>query len=68
MPTSLNTMVLADEHFSRGNTLGAMSLPQGSLVIMIKRGDRYIVPNGTMPLHPGDTLLLMQESPASVPD
>lgn len=63
MPTSLNTMVLADEHFSNGNTLGAMSLPKGTLVIMIKRADRYIIPDGTMPLHPGDTLLLMQESP-----
>lgn len=65
MPTSLNTMVLADEHFSNGNTLGAMSLPKGTLVIMIKRADRYIIPDGTMPLHPGDTLLLMQESPRS---
>ena len=63
MPTSLNTMMLADEHFSNGNTLGAMSLPKGTLVIMIKRADRYIIPDGTMPLHPGDTLLLMQESP-----
>lgn len=62
IPTSLDTMTLTAEHFARGNTLGAMSLPRGTLVIMIKRGDRYIVPDGTIPLYPGDTLLLMQES------
>lgn len=62
MPTSLDTMVLEEGHFANGNTLGTMSLPEGSLVIMIKRDDRYIVPNGTMSLHPGDTLLLMQNA------
>ena len=62
MPTSLDTMVLTEDHFDRGNTLGAMSLPKGSLVIMIKRDDRYMVPNGTIPLHAGDTLLLMREA------
>lgn len=61
MPTSLHTLVLSEEHFLNGNTLGSMSLPEGALVIMIKRGDRYIVPNGTMALLAGDTLLLMQE-------
>ena len=59
---ALDTMVLTEEHFDRGNTLGAMSLPKGSLVIMIKRDDRYMVPNGTIPLHAGDTLLLMREA------
>lgn len=62
LPTSLDTIVLTDSHLSRGDTLGAMSLPKGSLVIMIKRDDRYIVPNGTLRLLPGDTLLLMQET------
>lgn len=61
MPTSLHTLVLSEDDFSRGNTLGSMSLPKGSLVIMIKRDDRYIVPNGSVALLPGDTLLLMQE-------
>lgn len=62
MPTSLHTLVLSEEHFLNGNTLGSMSLPEGALVIMIKRGDKYMVPNGRVALHPGDTLLLMQES------
>ncbi|OKY85358.1 MAG: K+/H+ antiporter [Bacteroidales bacterium 52_46] len=68
MPTSLHTLVLTEEHFINGNTLGSMSLPQGSLVIMIKRSDKYMVPNGRLALHPGDTLLLMQESAETVPE
>ena len=37
-----------------------LSLPEGTLVIMIKRGDRYIVPNGSLELMLGDRLLFMQ--------
>ncbi len=62
LPTTLQTLVLTDDHLSGGNTLSAMSLPAGTLVIMIKRADRYLVPNGTLPLHPGDTLLLMRQT------
>lgn len=35
---------------------------------MIKRSDKYMVPNGRLALHPGDTLLLMQESAETVPE
>ncbi len=38
-----------------------MSLPEGSLVMMIKRGDRYMVPNGTRRLFVGDKLLVITE-------
>ena len=44
-----------------GNTLRDMSLPAGSLVMMIRRGQRYIVPNGTKKLLPGDHLLIIEE-------
>ncbi len=31
--------------------------------MMIRRGDRYIVPNGKRRLLPGDSLLIIRESP-----
>lgn len=46
----------------KGNTLQAMELPKGVLVVMIKRGDRYIVPTGTVELKPGDHLLTIASS------
>lgn len=60
-PTSLTTIVLSEADLASGNTLKDMSLPEGSLVMMIRRGDRYIVPDGKRRLLPGDALLLIRE-------
>lgn len=59
--TSLQTMTLTTQHLANGNTLRDMHLPSGHLVMMIRRGNRYIVPNGTRSLYPGDTLLIIKE-------
>lgn len=61
LPTSLHTVTLTAEMLATAPTLREMQLPAGSLVMMIRRGDRYIVPNGTRRLHPGDTLLIIKE-------
>lgn len=61
LPTSLHTLTLTPEHLARATTLSEMQLPPGSLVIMIRRGNRYIVPNGHRRLHPADTLLIIRE-------
>lgn len=62
IPTTLQTITLNATHLARGNTLRDMTLPEGCLVIMIKRGDRYIVPNGTRRLRAGDKLLMIKET------
>ena len=49
-----------EELLQRGRHIRELSLPEGTLVIMIKRGDRYIVPNGSLELMLGDRLLFMQ--------
>ena len=46
----------------KGNTLQALGLPKGVLVVMIKRGEKYIVPTGTVELQPGDHLLTIASS------
>ena len=46
----------------KGNTLQALGLPKGVLVVMIKRDDRYIVPTGTVELQAGDYLLTIASS------
>lgn len=61
LPTSLQTLTLTEQNLADGATLRDMHLPAGSLVMMIRRGNRYIVPNGTRRLHPGDTLLIIKE-------
>lgn len=61
LPTSLQTLTLTPDHLAAGATLRDMTLPPGALVMMIRRNGRYIVPNGTRRLHPGDTLLIIRE-------
>ena len=54
-------MVLTKELLKRGDTLKEMQLPKGTLVIMVKREDEYLVPNGTLKLMEGDKLLVMSK-------
>lgn len=46
----------------KGNNLAALALPLAVRVIFIKRGDRYLVPNGSMELLEGDHLLTIASS------
>lgn len=61
LPTSLQTITLTEKSLTNGATLSDMKLPAGSLVMMIKRGDHHIVPNGSRKLLPGDKLLIIKE-------
>lgn len=64
LPTSLQTITLDDSDIARSATLKDMKLPEGTLVMMIRRRGRYIVPNGTRRLQSGDTLLIIREEDA----
>jgi len=57
-------IIVTEELLTGGNQLKDMNIPQGVLVIMIKRGDAYLVPNGTLELLPDDHLLLISQSDA----
>ena len=67
LPTSLQTLTLTEQQLAKANTLRDMQLPAGSLVMMIRRGARYIVPNGSRKLQLGDTLLIIKEETTSKP-
>lgn len=43
----------------KGHTLKDMKLPKGTLVMIVKRGDEYLIPDGTLQLRVGDKLLLI---------
>lgn len=64
LPTALETITLSESHLKNGDTLRDMNLdlPAGSLVIMVRRKGKYIVPNGSRHLRPGDVLLIMRET------
>ena len=60
-PTSLQTIIIDPSHLVSGNTLRDMHLSDGMLVMMIRRGGEYIVPNGSVQLQPGDKLLIIKK-------
>ncbi len=60
-PTSLRTLVLTERDLEKGNTLRDITLPEGGLVMMIRRDGRFIVPNGKRRLQAGDNLLIITE-------
>ena len=47
---------------SKGDTLQSLGLPKGALVILVKRGERYMVPDGSLRLLEGDHLLMVTAS------
>ena len=65
LPPSLQTMKLTERHLADGNTLRDIQLPDGSLVMLVKRGSNYMVPNGRIHLHPHDTLLIISDNKKS---
>lgn len=59
--TELREHIVTDSMLAHGNTLKDMHLPPSTLVIMVKRGDGYLVPNGKLALRKGDRLLMMSQ-------
>ncbi|MBQ9339071.1 MAG: potassium/proton antiporter [Paludibacteraceae bacterium] len=47
-------------------TLKSLNIPSKSLVILIKRGDEYIVPKGSTEVEAGDYLLMVSESQTAI--
>ena len=59
LDTTLNAIDVTADMLVDGATLKDVVLPHGSLVMLIRRGDEYIVPNGSVRLVAGDRLLLI---------
>lgn len=64
----LSEMTLSEDDLASGNNLSDMHFPEGTLVMMVKRGNSFIVPNGRLELRKGDVLLTIEsdEKPHSI--
>lgn len=60
--SNLHDMTITQEMLNRADTLKDMNLPKGTLVMIVKRDDEYLIPNGSLKLHVGDKLLLISEN------
>lgn len=59
--SDLSEMTVTAEMLEEADTLRDMNLPTGTLVMIVKRNDEFLIPNGTLRLHEGDKLLLISE-------
>ena len=55
----LRDHTVTEEDLAQGGTLRDLHLPHGIRVMMVRRGDQYLVPHGSMPLEPGDRLVII---------
>ncbi len=61
LESQLSELTLTEESLVGGNRLQDMHFPKGTLVMMVKRGDSFIVPNGQLELRAGDILLTIAQ-------
>lgn len=61
----LAEITLTEDSLTHGDTLKELQLPQGMLVMMIKRDEKFIVPNGKVKLKAGDRLLIISDNDES---
>lgn len=59
---ALSEIDITEKMLEQGNTLKDMHLPQGHLVLIVKRHNQNLLPNGTLELHIGDRLLIMKQA------
>ena len=60
--SQLMDQTLTPEMLKRGNRLMDMNIPRGTLVMLVKRGNEFIIPNGQVELQVGDKLLYISEN------
>ena len=55
----ITNYTLKESDLKRGNTLRDLHLPHGTRVIMLKRGEYYLAPHGSLALKPGDMMVIL---------
>ncbi len=60
LESKLSEVTLTEADLAEGNLLRNLHFPEGTLVIMVKRGGSFIVPNGQLELKAGDILLTIR--------
>ena len=65
--SDLHEITVTGDMALRSPTLKDMRLPKGTLVMIVKRGEEFLIPNGSLRLQAGDKLLIISEKNAVPP-
>ena len=66
--SAMKEVVIEPQFLNGGNRIMDVSLPKNTLVVMVKRGEQYLVPTGSTELQVGDVLLLISDDNAMLKD
>jgi Trk K+ transport system NAD-binding subunit len=55
----LRDHTVSEDDLKRASTLRDLALPHGIRVVMVRRGDHFLVPHGSMKLESGDRLIII---------
>lgn len=61
--TAMRELTIAPSTYADGRALVDLHLPQRALLVLIERGDTYVVPTGATRLEAGDTITLLADDP-----
>jgi len=61
MASELLELPIAARSSAAGKTVSALAFPAGFLVVLVARGDDFVLPKGNTVLQSGDTLLVMSD-------
>ncbi|MDO5523897.1 MAG: potassium/proton antiporter [Bacteroidia bacterium] len=59
--SAMTEIIITAETLAHGKNLMEMPLPDKTLAVMVKRGDRFFVPTGQTELHESDKLLVISD-------
>ncbi|NCC09021.1 MAG: potassium/proton antiporter [Bacteroidia bacterium] len=59
--SDLSSILVTKEMIEKADTLQTMDLPAKTLVMIVKRGEEFLIPNGSLKLKANDVLLLISE-------
>lgn len=60
--SAMTEILISEETLQYGKNLIEMPFPDKTLVVMVKRGERFFVPTGQTELHSGDKLLVISDN------
>jgi len=57
---------IPENGIAAGKKIVDLNFPKSAIIAIIKRGNKYITPNGNTILEPGDNLVVLSDSPQSI--
>ena len=66
--SGMSEVVIPEQSFPVGKKIVELKFPETSIIGIIRRGDKYVSPNGSTILEANDSLIVLSETPEGILD